>query len=343
MSEVHLTVLDVGHGSAVVVSGPDGHVLIDGGPGPWVLRYLRDQGIKHLAGVAVTHTDEDHLRGVAALLDSREFTFGTVRLNSDAQKETELWEAVAFSFDQLSRRAKVDWQLSLAVGDDLPPVASDVQIEVLAPSRYLASKGPGSTDRDGRALSANSVSSVLRILIGGDPRLLVAADVDDVGLANMLDGQDVRAPVLVFPHHGGHVRARATSAQDAAFARQLCAAVQPDLVIFSQGRGRYGNPRPAIVDAVRESCGDVRIACTQLSEGCSDTRPPADGFTHLLDLPARGRDYEDCCAGTLRIPLRGPVGPSMDSHEAFKDKYATTAVCRRQLLLTIAASPADPA
>lgn len=342
MSGVDLTILDVGHGNALVVSGPNGHVLIDGGPGPWAMRYLRDQGIDHLDAVAITHTDEDHLRGVAALLDSGEFTFGTVRMNSDAQKESELWKAVTFSFDQLSRRQEVDWQLSLAAGDELPAVASGVEIQVVAPSRFLAARGPGSTDANGRALAANSVSSVLRVLIDSKPKLLVAADVDDVGLANMLDGRDITASVLVFPHHGGHVRARATDAQDARFAQELCAAVEPELVVFSQGRGRYGNPRPAIVDAVRESCADVRIACTQLSEECADKRPPSHGYGHLLDLPARGRDYQDCCAGTLRIPLRGPIEPSAADYEKFKDNYASAATCRRTLLTISSNSTQSP-
>jgi beta-lactamase superfamily II metal-dependent hydrolase len=329
VTDAHLTVLDVGHGNAAVLAGPDGTVLIDAGPGPWVLRYLQDQGIGHLDAVVITHTDEDHLKGLAALIDSDAFSFGLVRVNSDADKTSGLWDAVGFSLDQLSRRQEVDFQISLAVADALPQVAPNVAVEIVAPSKYLASRGPGSTDHEGRRLTANSVSAAVRVSVGNEPRVLLAADVDAVGLENMLDGQDLRSPILVFPHHGGNVRSGARSDDNTAFARRLCDAVEPKTVIFSLGRGRHRTPRPEIIEAVRQSGADVRIACTQLSEACADARPPADAFAHLTNLPARGRDSRACCAGTVRIALDGDLDPSPDLHEAFKMQYALTALCRR--------------
>lgn len=328
MTEAHLTVLDVGHGNAAVLTGPDATVLIDTGPGPWVLRYLQAQGINHLDGVAITHTDEDHLKGLAALIDSKAFTFGTVRLNSDAAKDSALWDDVAFSLDQLSRRQEVDFQVSLAVGDALPQVATDVRVEVVAPSRYLASRGPGSTDRQGQSLVTNSVSAVVRVFVADTPHVLLAADIDIIGLNSMLDGQDLKTPNLVFPHHGGNVRGGATAKDNTEFTRRICEAVQPETVIFSLGRGRHGTPRPEIMKAVREYGADVRIACTQLSKACAEARPPEGAFDHLTGLSARGAAYQMCCAGTMRIPLTGDITPDFDAHEAFKDQFAETAQCR---------------
>jgi beta-lactamase superfamily II metal-dependent hydrolase len=324
----HLTVLDVGHGSAAVLDGPDGAVLIDAGPGPWVQRYLLQQDITRLDGVAITHSDEDHLKGLAALIDSKAFSFGTVRINSDADKTSRLWDAVTFSLDQLSRRQEVDFQISVAVADTLPQVAPDVTLDIVAPSRYLASKGPGSTDHEGRRLTANSVSAAVRVLVCGEPQVLLAADIDAVGLESMLDGQDLRTPILVFPHHGGNVRANASADDNAAFARALCEAVQPTTVIFSLGRGRHRTPRPEIIRAVRESGANVRIACTQLAEACAEERPPDEAFRHLTPFAARGRDYRNCCAGTMRIPLGAGVEPDVGAHEAFKVEHAPTALCR---------------
>jgi beta-lactamase superfamily II metal-dependent hydrolase len=328
VSDVHLTVLDVGHGSAAVLTGPDATVLIDSGPGPWVLRYLQDQRINHLDGVAITHTDADHLKGLAALIDSKEFTFGTVRVNSDAAKDSALWDSVAFSLDQLSRRQKVDFQVSLAVGDPLPQVATDVRVEVVTPSRYLASRGAGSTDRQGRPLATNSVSAVVRVFVDEKPQVLLAADIDVSGLENMLDGQDLRTPILIFPHHGGNVRVSASAQDNAEFTRRICEVVQPETVMFSLGRGRHSTPRPEIMKAIREYGADVRIACTQLSEACAESRPPIGAFGHLTSLPARGAEYQMCCAGTMRIPLTSDIEPDFDAHETFKDAYAETPQCR---------------
>jgi competence protein ComEC len=144
----------------------------------------------------------------------------------------------------------------------------------------------------------------------------------------MLDGRDLRTPILVFPHHGGNVRSNASVEDNAAFTRRLCEAVQPGTVMFSLGRGRHQTPRPEIIRAVRDSGAGVRIACTQLSEACAEERPPADAFGHLAPLAARGHDYNQCCAGTLRIPLHGGIEPDADAHEAFKAEYAPTALCR---------------
>jgi beta-lactamase superfamily II metal-dependent hydrolase len=324
----HLTVLDVGHGNAAVLSGPDATVLIDCGPGPWVMRYLRDQHLTHLDAVAVTHADDDHMKGLPALFDAGSFTFGIVRVNSDAAKRTELWDSVAFSLDQLARRQQVDFQLSLAVGDSLPTVAPGVRLEVVAPSRYLAARGPGSTDRCGRQLTTNSVSAAIRLFVDDKPRVLLAADIDTIGLDSMLDGRDLRTPILVFPHHGGNVRAGASPKENADFTRMLCEAVQPEAVLFSLGRGRYATPRPEIMKAVRDYGAGVRIACTQLSEACANVKPPASAFSHLTGLPARGADHQLCCAGTMRIPLTGEVAPGFAEHEAFKDGHAPTAQCR---------------
>lgn len=327
--EAHLTVLDVGHGNAAVLAGPAGTVLIDSGPGPWTQRYLVAEGVSHLAGVAITHADEDHLAGLSGLIDSGEFSFGEVRVNSDADKSTRMWDNVTFSLDQLAVGDDIDFKIQLCAGDVLPSVATGVSSEVVAPSRYLASRGAGSTDRLGQPLTANSVSAVVRISANGQPRVLLAADLDAVGLANVPSAVDLRAPVLVFPHHGGHAHAGGGTAANAVFATELCRRVEPQMVIFSLGRGRHRTPRPEIVRAIRASGAAVRIACTQLSEHCASANPPAAAFEHLTALRARGWETQSCCAGTLRIPLAGsPVVPDEAAHEAFKADWARNALCR---------------
>jgi competence protein ComEC len=74
---LHVTVLDVGQGDAIVVEGPDGRVvLVDaGGGGPYrldagervVAPFLWNRGILRLAAVVITHADIDHAGGMTAL------------------------------------------------------------------------------------------------------------------------------------------------------------------------------------------------------------------------------------------------------------------------------------
>jgi competence protein ComEC len=74
---LHVTVLDVGQGDAIVVEGPDGRVvLVDAGAGgPYrldtgervVAPFLWNRGILRLAAAVITHADIDHAGGMAAV------------------------------------------------------------------------------------------------------------------------------------------------------------------------------------------------------------------------------------------------------------------------------------
>jgi competence protein ComEC len=74
---LHVTVLDVGQGDAIVIEGPDGRaVLVDAGAGgPYrldagervVAPFLWNRGVLRLAAAVVTHADVDHAGGMAAV------------------------------------------------------------------------------------------------------------------------------------------------------------------------------------------------------------------------------------------------------------------------------------
>jgi beta-lactamase superfamily II metal-dependent hydrolase len=326
-----LTVVDVGHGNAAVLTGPDGTVLIDAGPGASIMEYLETEGLLTIDAVAITHADEDHLRGLVGVIDSETVKVGSVRVNSDAEQGSRLWNATTFSLSQKSEAGAIDFQVSLAVGDQLPTVAKGVTVEILAPSKYLAAKGPGSVDNEGRQLGTNSVSGVLRVLVDSAPHVLLAADIDRVGLENLLADQEINARILLFPHHGGNCRPGASADENKRFTQQLLEAVTPELVIFSLGRGRYETPRREIIEAVHEAGAEVKIACTQLSETCAADLPPSSAFGHLLGTVANGAASRACCAGTIRIPLVGEILPNQQAYEVFKEEYAESALCRRVL------------
>jgi competence protein ComEC len=118
----------------------------------------------------------------------------------------------------------------------------------------------------------------------------------------------------VFPHHGGLPEGARTDGSAAAFATKLMGACRPSTVLFSIGRGAHATPQPSVVSAVRAADSSVHIACTQLSQRCSDDL--LAGAQHLGARYAAGREAGSCCLGSAVLtPSIGLQTPSRDSHE----------------------------
>ena len=322
-----LAILDVGHGNCAVLQDSNGVVVIDTGPGNALEMYLREQEIRRVDVVLISHADQDHLGGLIALLASRAVEIGRVQLNTDSSKESKIWDDLIYELNQLDQSKRLDFLPFLTREEKGAFDQGSIEIKVLAPSKYLAGKGPGSRDRRGRRILANSLSAVIRLSEKGVPLALFPGDLDEVGLENLdCSADDLRAPLLVFPHHGGRA---GTSGLDS-FVRELCERVRPTKVIFSIGRGRYGTPLPEVVSAVRKHVKSVWIACTQLSEHCASELPKAH-TKHLNREFAQGREGRKCCAGTLVIDLDGTEGllPIHGDHQEFIGLAAPSALCRR--------------
>lgn len=317
-----LAILDVGHGNCAVLQDGPRALLVDCGPGAAILSHLDQQRVEVIEEALISHTDADHLRGLQRILDEDRFQLGRVRINSDAAQVSELWSSLAFSLDDRRRSGDLELTSELVEGAAIP-FAEDCHIRVLAPRSALAMRGPGANDDQGRRISGNTISAVISLEVQGQ-RVLLPGDLDDVGLDHLLmSGQDLRSDILVFPHHGGNVRANATVRQNTAFAERLLSAVSPSLVLFSFGRSKHRNPRPEVVDAARSS-GECQIMCTQMSLHCSSAET-FDG-DHLADVFASGRRHKHCCAGSISITATGMM-PSPQVHRGFVVRSASNALC----------------
>jgi beta-lactamase superfamily II metal-dependent hydrolase len=318
-----LTIVDVGHGNSAVLRDGRSVTVIDAGPGSSLLEFLTAEGIREIDVVLLSHADKDHIQGLIGLLTSGIVTIGLVRLNSDAAKGSRLWDDLAYALDDAQRDGKLRFEVSLTDAHTGQLDTPSVRIEILAPSAYLATRGPGSTDRHGRPLTSNSTSAVIRLLSKRKrPIAILMGDLDEVGFLNLSErGHDVKAPVLVFPHHGGH----SDAAQDMAFAEKIVSAVDPQTVVFSIGRGYYDTPLPEVITGVRRGAPSARIVCTQLSERCA-IRPPSHA-KHLTSAFARGRDDRHCCGGSIVVSAAGAVTPNAAKHRAFIAAAAPTALC----------------
>ncbi len=318
-----LTVIDVGHGNAAVLVADGHNVVFDAGPGSSLLEFLRDSNIVEVHEVFVSHADQDHIEGILALLGEN-IRIHNVRVNTDSLKDSELWNDLLFEIEQ--KRLAGETRLRIGLTSDLDPFTfGQVVVTILGPSPYLAGRGPGSTDRDGRSINSNSSSAVLRVGTNTERGVLFTGDLDAVGLADLERcSVNLDADVLVYPHHGGRA-----ACNDTAFAQRLAGLAKAKHVLFSIERGgrNPGNPRPEVVAAIRQALPNARIACTQLSSHCAAATPASDP-THLLPVFSRGRTARSCCAGSmvLELPIQ-TVAPTRVDHLTFITTHARTALC----------------
>jgi len=320
-----LAILDVGHGNCAVLRDEMGIVVIDAGPGSGLLQYLGDHNITHVNVLLLSHADKDHIGGAAQLLASKTVTIGRVCLNTDSAKGSDVWDDLVYELNRADNAGKLQFEVSLVHDVSGQYDQGKVRIEILGPSKYLAAKGAGSTDRHGRKMSNNSLSAVIRLVQAGKPIATLSGDVDEIGLDDLIDNKvDLQAASLVYPHHGGK-----GGRDESRFVIKLCALVKPSTVIFSVARGRAKHPLPDIINLVRKNVKDVRIACTQLTHHCAAKISLAKP-NHLAAVYAHGRDSRHCCAGTVLVLLNTPdtILPDRKAHEAFIAAAAPSALCR---------------
>lgn len=327
MTEPDVTILDVGHGNCSVLVD-DKVVVIDAGPGTTLLDFLKEQAIKDVAVVLISHADEDHIKGLVSLFESQTVVVGLVRINSDGIKNSPTWNDLMYLLDEANKAGKVRFEVGLTTNQTGDFDTGRIRIEILAPTPGLAAKGPGSHDHEGRKLSSNSMSAVIRLLRQGRPLVLLPGDIDEVGLANVLEaGTDISAEIAVFPHHGGG----ASGSNLSEFASSFCKAAQPEKLVFSIGRGRYDTPRPEVVAAAIGEIPKVRVLCTQLSEHCASQLPKKDP-AHLSSRVSKGKEFRRCCAGSISVTLaeKEPnVLPILDAHAQFIASAAPSALCMK--------------
>ncbi len=327
MSDPSLAILDVGHGNCAVLID-DRVVVVDAGPGTTLLDFLESEGIKEIEAVLISHADEDHIKGLVSLFESKTVVVRLVRINSDAMKNSPTWNDLTYLLDEANKAGAVRFEVGLTTNQTGDFDTAAVRIEILAPTPGLAAKGPGSHDHKGRRLTSNSMSAVVRLLRNGKPKVLLPGDIDEIGLENLLDaGGDIAAEIAVFPHHGGGV----ASGNLSSFATSFCRAGKAEKLVFSVGRGRYDTPRPEIIAAVLSEIPKVRILCTQLSEHCASQLPTTDP-PHLTSKVSRGKELRRCCAGTISLSLaekEATVFPILTAHAEFIEGAAPSALCMK--------------
>lgn len=316
---VNIAFLDVGQGDtivitcevtkeAIVVDCVDAHIVID---------YLREQGIRHLRGVVVTHLHADHYRGVPQLLDNCRQALGLecelllhnqivskgrarnhLLEDSDGHSSASLGgdSAVISRVRTTALRNLKEWRDShkmayapASLGAHRLPLEGALwsQIEVLHP--YHA-------DLDGLELSSLNDTSVVLKVHGPGASALLTGDLEFQGFRKLLESQvDLRSQVLKLPHHGGWN----------ADPSHLLEAVRPDIAVISVGSDgeRYKHPSADTFTRIRERAGS-RLLCTQATSRCGSGEREAV----LLGLRSKAKSPPVSptgrpCAGSIVVEL----------------------------------------
>ena len=215
--------LDVGQGDAALVQSDGVAILVDaGGPGRGravILPALRAAGVRALDLVVLTHADLDHRGGLPEV--SRGIPIRRIWVPRGAAGQSGFAgpEGVA-----LVERGAGDASLrlgALRVTPLWPPACAGASCE---------------------SESRNDRSLVVRVDAPGG-RVLFPGDLERVGeRALVASGADLRADVLLLPHHGSRTSSTA----------QFLEAVSPQVTVASAPcLGRFEMPAPAVVARVR--------------------------------------------------------------------------------------------
>ena len=199
-----LFVINVRKADALLLRCGSSTYLIDTGTedgAPALLKVLQSEGITHLDGIILTHTDKDHVGGLEYLLDS-DLEVDQVYASGYFKKKENKHPAVQAL---KGTGQEVVWLLS---GDSLP--LDGGRMDVLGPLEK-------SEDKDDN-------NSLVILVTGGGGTMLLAGDMEFPEERSLLNaGLIPRADVLKVGNHG----------DDDATSEEFLAAVSPSVAVIS--------------------------------------------------------------------------------------------------------------
>jgi competence protein ComEC len=264
---LHLTILDIGQGDAILVQAPSGATMvIDGGPDPELaMRRLGEElpfWHRRIDVVLLTHPHEDHVAGLMAVLDR--FEIGLI-LDSGRPHDTPTYprflDAAAaepgarFGLPRAGDRYRLDPATLLSV---LYPTQADANAPLI--------DGDVNNGSVVMLLESGSFSALLT----GDAKAPIEQLLADRGQLRPID-------VLKVGHHGS----------DSSSSLDFLSVIRPSVAVISCGTGnRYGHPHAATlanlatVPGLRvhrtDVDGTIRIVVTADRIEVTHTRPTVD-------------------------------------------------------------------
>ncbi len=235
-TDLRVTVIDVGHGSASLLEFPGGYtMLIDGGGfadnsafdvgAAIVAPLLWRKKIRTVDTLILSHPNSDHLNGLIYI--ARHFQVKKVHTNNEVRNTLGYQ-----NFMEVIAKKKI----ILPSFADMPRshLINGVKLDFLYPPRSFLKR----IDKE-KWRNTNNNSLVVKASMGSTSFLfpgdiMAAAEKELVGLA----GRELKSTVLIAPHHGSR------SSSSAVFLGE----VNPEVIVISSGRqSRFKLPDPTIL------------------------------------------------------------------------------------------------
>ena len=272
---LHMTVLDVGQGDAIYIQGPrGGRALIDTGPDPNRLIALLDQRIpswdRRLDLVVITHPHEDHIAGMAALMDR--YRIGEIvepGMIGPGPGDAAFRERLA----ETGRQSRI-----IAAGDHL--TLDGIQMDALWP---LPGTVPLRPPDSGTAI--NNVSIVLDVHFGAR-RIVLAGDVEQ-----QIDPQLLAAGIAADGRAAGRAEGRSSRQRDGDD-RRVRGADASERGCRQRGLGNpYGHPSPKTVARLQATRRARSFARTSTARSTSARTARIWSRTPAAADPSRRRHH----------------------------------------------------
>lgn len=213
--------IDVGQADSALISCDGHHMLIDGGnraDSDLVYTVLKNEDITHLDLVIGTHSDEDHIGGIAGALTYADADMILCPVTEHSSK----------AFENFKKYADMQGGgiLIPSIGESFDLGSADVDI-------LAVNSGSGTND-----------TSIVTKITYGETAFLFTGDAESETEAFLLNsGEDLTADVLKVSHHGS------SSASSAEFLN----AVMPDYSVISVGKGNsYGHPTEEVLERLED-------------------------------------------------------------------------------------------
>ncbi|MEM6314002.1 MAG: ComEC/Rec2 family competence protein, partial [Planctomycetota bacterium] len=213
-AELTVTVLAVGAGQAVVIETPQNRAyMVDAGSstmtdplGRTIAPFLRQRKLTSIDGLLITHANADHYGSVGDVAERYRPASVMVgpRFVADARRDPT-------GLAVLGQLHAADLRPSVVTAGEQIPLGRDAWLDVVWPPVL------------GEQWKANDTSLVLRLRVG-KCSMLLCGDIEDAAMEALLrDDIDLRADVLLAPHHGSAEKRTA----------EFIAAVDPTWIISS--------------------------------------------------------------------------------------------------------------
>jgi competence protein ComEC len=280
---LHLVVLDVGQGDAILVTTPSGAtMLVDGGPDPdLLLRRLGERmpwWQRRIDVMILTHPHEDHVAGLVAALERYQ-----VGLILDAGRA---YENPTYPRFVLEARDEPGGRLAAARAGARLTLDRTTTVTLLYPTADDVAGPLPEGDINNASVVGLLRSGGFTALLTGDAEMPVEALLAERGLLTRID-------VLKVGHHGSH----------SSTGPALLSAARPGAALISAGIGNdYGHPHQVTLDNLHNVPGllvhrtDLEGNLEVISDGVryrvtsragSDPWRPVVGAAMMADRPAR--------------------------------------------------------